>query len=386
MLNKDKIDFVYLDYQASTPVCEEALQEIQPFLEVEYANPHSSQHIAGIKSFQAIEDARGEVAKFLNADPNEIIFTSGATEANNLALLGLCSANSERKRVLVSSIEHKCVLAPAEHLRTLGFEVDYIPVNSDGVINVGAYEKLLGDDVLLVSIMAINNEVGSIQPINECASLARSSGALFHTDAAQAAICMELDVHEMGIDLLSLSSHKMYGPKGIGALYISNELLSIIKPIIFGGGQENGIRAGTLPTHLCVGFGAAAKNIRINREDIVAKIRAKRDYFFEGLKAKVNNIQLIGPALAERHVGNANIAFAQIDAGTLLGMLQTEIAASTGSACTSGTIEPSHVLAAMGFESNLSDSCVRFSFGMDLEQEHLDFAIDRICRAVDLVK
>jgi cysteine desulfurase len=381
-----KIDFVYLDYQASTPVCEAALQKMQPFLEKEYANPHSSQHIAGIKSFQAIEAARIELAKFLNADSNEIIFTSGATEANNLALLGLCLENSKRKRILVSSIEHKCVLAPAEHLRTLGFEIDYIPVNSDGMIKMDEYEALLGDDVLLVSIMTVNNEVGSIQPIKECASLAKSNGTLFHTDAAQAAICMELDVHEMGLDLVSLSSHKMYGPKGIGALYVSNELQSKIKPIIFGGGQQNGIRAGTLPTHLCVGFGAAAKHLRINREDIVVKIRVKRDYFFDGLKAKISTIKLVGPNLADRHVGNVNIAFDQIDAGVLLGMLQTEVAASTGSACTSGTIEPSHVLAAMGFEHDVSNSCVRFSFGGDLELEQIDFSIDKICKAVELVR
>ncbi len=380
-----KINFVYLDYQASTPVCKDALCEMQPFLAREYANPHSSQHIAGIKSFQAIEAAKAEVAKFINADPNEIIFTSGATEANNLALLGICSPKAQKKKILISSIEHKCVLAPAEYLRSLGYEVTYIPVTSEGAVDIKEYESLLDNDVLLVSIMAVNNEVGSIQPIEECALLAKSYGALFHTDAAQSAACQKLDVHEMNLDMVSLSSHKMYGPKGIGALYISSELQNRVQPLIWGGGQQNGIRAGTLPTHLCVGFGAAAKYIRENRVEINNTIREKRDYFYEQLKEKISNIQLVGPALENRHAGNANIAFDMLDAGSLLGVLQTDIAASTGSACTSGVIEPSHVLSAMGLETDVIDSCVRFSFGADLEIEQIDFAIDKICSAAALL-
>jgi len=379
-----KKDFIYLDYQASTPVCKDALKEMKPFLEKEYANPHSSQHLAGINSFQAIEAARGEVAKFINADSNEIVFTSGATEACNLALLGLCSEASKRKRILVSSIEHKCVLAPAEYLRTLGFKIDYISVDSYGIIDMDEYKALLDDDVLMVSIMTVNNEVGSIQPIKDCALLAKSNGAFFHTDAAQAATSLELDVLEMGLDLVSLSAHKMYGPKGVGALYVSNELQSKMKPIIYGGNQQNGIRAGTLPTHLCVGFGAAAKHLRLNKENIVARIKANRNYFFEGLRVKLDNIRLIGPALDERHAGNLNIAFNQIDAEVLLGMLQADIAASTGSACTSGTIEPSHVLAAMGVDDCTIESCVRFSFGEDSDQKNIDYAIDKICNAVEL--
>ncbi|WP_262694704.1 cysteine desulfurase family protein [Kordiimonas aquimaris] len=380
-----KNDYVYLDYQASTPICEAALREMQPFLAEEYANPHSSQHIAGIKSLQAVEAAKSEIAKFINADSNEIIFTSGATEANNLALIGMCRADSKKKRILVSSIEHKCVLAPAEYLRSLGYEIEYIPVTSDGTVKLEEYKSMLDDDVYLISIMAVNNEVGSIQPIKECALLARSKGALFHTDAAQASVFFKLDAQEMCLDLVSLSSHKMYGPKGVGALYVSNELQSKIQPLIWGGGQQNGIRAGTLPTHLCVGFGAAAKYLRMNRENIVTQIRNKRDYFFEQLQKRINSIQLVGPALEDRHAGNANIAFDQLDAGLLLGMLQTDVAASTGSACTSGIIEPSHVLSAMGIKPDVIDSCIRFSFGADLETDQIDLAIQKICHAVEAV-
>ena len=380
---KDKIDFVYLDYQASTPVCESALEKMHPFLNEEFANPHSSQHIAGIKSFQATERAKVEIADFINADPGEIIFTSGATEANNLALIGLCRANSSRNRILISAIEHKCVIAPAEHLRSLGYKIDFIPVTSDGVIDMKRYEAMLGGDVKLVSIMAVNNEIGSIQPIRECASLAKSHGAIFHTDAAQSPVCLKLDVRDMNIDLASLSSHKMYGPKGIGALYASNELQSKMQPIIWGGGQQNGLRAGTLPTHLCVGFGAAAKYLHENRTQNIKAIKENRDYFWSELQKKLNSVHLIGPHLKNRHVGNLNIAFKQIDADTLLGMLQTNIAASTGSACTSGIIEPSHVLAAIGVLPEITNTCIRFSFGLDMTRKQLDFAITEISNAIN---
>ena len=380
-----KTNFIYLDYQASSPICEYAMRKMRPFLTEEFANPHSSQHIAGIRSFQAIEKAKAEIAQLINADSNEIVFTSGATEANNLALLGMCRENSDKKQILVSSIEHKCVLAPAQHLKSLGYEVSYIPVTSEGVVDIDEYKKLLDDDVLLVSIMAVNNEVGSVQPIKECALLARSRGTFFHTDAAQAPMSIQLDVHEMHLDLVSLSSHKMCGPKGIGALYISNNLQNKMKPIIWGGGQQNGIRAGTLPTHLCVGFGAAAKHLRLNGEEIIDETRKIRNYFFERLREKVKSIQLVGPDLEHRHAGNVNVAFDQIDAGLLLGILQADVAASTGSACTSGVIEPSHVLSAMGLEAEVINSCVRFSFGADLNYGQMDHAVAKICNAVEKI-
>ena len=381
----NNIRFAYLDYQASTPICDEALTKMHPYLVKEYANPHSSQHIAGIKSLQAIDAAKVEISKLINADADEIIFTSGATEANNLALLGMCPARSEKRRILISSIEHKCVIAPAQHLASLGYQVDFIPVTSEGIVDIVKYEAMLSGDIKLISIMAVNNEIGCIQPIKECALLAQKHGALFHSDAAQAPICLDLDVKEMGLDLLSLSSHKMYGPKGIGALYVSYELQKEMKPIIWGGGQQNGLRAGTLPTHLCVGFGAAAKFLRENGENIREETRKYRDYFWEELMNAINDLQLIGPPLDNRHAGNLNIAFNGIDAETLLGMLQTDIAASTGSACTSGVIEPSHVLSAIGLQHDIAENCIRFSFGYSTSQDHIDFAISKISDAVRMI-
>lgn len=375
-------DFVYLDYQASTPICEIALQEMRPFLTDEFANPHSSQHIAGIRSIQAIDNAKVELSRLINVNKDEVIFTSGATEANNLALLGICTESSERKRILISSIEHKCVIAPAQHLISLGFIVEFIPVTSEGIIDLVKYEGMLGQDVKLVSIMTVNNEIGSIQPIRECALLAQKHGALFHTDAAQSLSCMEVDVMEMGVDMLSLSSHKMYGPKGIGALIVSAELQSKIQPIIWGGGQQNGLRAGTLPTHLCVGFGAAAKFLRQNRKEIREQTRTIRDYFWRELQEHVKQTSLIGPPLDARHAGNLNVAFKGNDAELILGKIQTEVGASTGSACTSGAIEPSHVLDAIGLQSDVADSCVRFSFGPNVTADQVKFAVKKIGEAL----
>jgi len=381
----NKVSFTYLDYQASTPICDEALAKMQPFLSDEFANPHSSQHIAGIKSFQAIEVAKGEIADFLNADREEIIFTSGATEANNLVLLGLCKKDTNRNRILLSSIEHKGVIAPAQHLISQGYQVGFIPVHSDGTIDMLKYERMLDHDVKLVSIMAVNNEIGSIQPLKQCSQLAHKFGAKFHTDAAQAPVTLELDVLDLDLDLVSLSSHKMYGPKGIGALYISQELQREMQPIIWGGGQQNGLRAGTLPTHLCVGFGAAAIYIRKNRSKIKKDTETLRNCFWAQLKKQINHVQLIGPSLETRHAGNLNICFKGIDADSLLGTLQTEIAASTGSACTSGAIEPSHVLDAIGLQLDDAASCIRFSFGTLITQAHIDFAVAKICNAVKLL-
>uniref|UniRef100_A0A2A4ZAT9 Cysteine desulfurase n=1 Tax=OCS116 cluster bacterium TaxID=2030921 RepID=A0A2A4ZAT9_9PROT len=380
-----KNEFIYLDYQASTPIFPSSLQKMQPYLTESFANPHSSQHIAGLNSFKSIEKAKVKIAQFINADPNEIIFTSGATEANNLALFGMCHENPIRKRILISSIEHKCVMAPAHHLSKLGYEVIHIPVTPDGIIDTKKFESLLDDNVFFVSIMAVNNEIGSIQPIEECASLAKSVGAFFHTDAAQAPMCLELDVHKMNLDLISLSSHKMCGPKGIGALFISNEIQNQIRPIILGGEQQNGIRSGTLPTHLCVGFGEAASYLQTNRKAIFDEIRDRRNYFYNQLN-KVADIKLIGPNLNNRHLGNLNLAFPQIDAEELLLILQTEIAASTGSACTSGIMEPSHVLTAIGIDTNTVDSCIRFSFGIGQTNKQLDLAVAKINNAICQIK
>jgi cysteine desulfurase len=378
-------NLIYLDYQASTPLNKLALKAMTPYLTSEFANPHSMQHIGGIQSYKAIEDAQSQVADLINADANEIIFTSGATEANNLALFGFCNQDSKRKRILISSIEHKSIIEPAEHLMTLGFKVEYIPVDSQGIVKLDKYKEMLSDDVLLVSIIMVNNEIGTIQTIKELAYHAKTHGAIFHTDAAQAPVTKSINVCELNVDLLSLSSHKMYGPKGIGALYISNYFQNKIKPMILGGGQQNGIRAGTIPTHLCVGFGEAALYIQKNNSCIFNEIEVNRNYFWKGLNNTVSKIKLVGPNFDKRHVGNLNISFEGISADTLLGMLQKDIAASTGSACSSGIIENSHVLSAIGLSYNEQGSCIRISFGPEISNTELDQAIILLKKAIDIL-
>lgn len=355
-----------------------------PFYRGNHANPHSIHHFLGIKASGAIECARAQIAYNINANPNEIVFTSGATESNNLAIIGASSKAPQSKRcILISAIEHKCVLEAALHLQKSGFSVKYIPINAEGVVNLNALKQLLSDhDVFMISIMAINNEIGSIQPIKESAKIAHAHGALIHCDAAQATTNSRVNVEEWEVDFLSLSSHKMNGPKGVGALYISGESRSSINPIQFGGGQENGMRSGTLPTALCVGFGAAANYWTKNGDDLRANIKNLRNHFWSKLQNTIPNARLMGPKLSERHKGNLCIHFPDIDAELLLGMIQFKVGASTGSACTSGIPEPSHVISAIGDDDALTDGAIRFSFGPETSYSDLDKAVSCIAIAV----
>lgn len=383
MLSKKPI---YLDCQASTPIADSVALAMEPFRCEEFANPHSAQHLSGLVSSQAIDTARKNIAKFIGADDNEIIFTSGATEANNLALLGLRNLRDQRNRILVSAIEHKSVLAPADYLKAMGFIVEYIPVSSQGEIDLQALKKIIDDDVLIMSVMSANNETGSVQAIQKCAELAHDFGAYFHTDATQAAVHAEIDIKNWDVDLLSLSSHKMYGPKGVGALFVAREIQEKITPIIFGGDQERGLRSGTLATSLCVGFGAAAENLMQNRQSIRDQIVGLRNLFWMKLEQSVDQIHLIGQSIGDRHIGNVCVSFEGVDADDLLGILQADVAASTGSACTSGNILPSHVLIAMGLSEETIAGSVRFSFGTHLSEVDIDMAVQLIDAAVKLCR
>lgn len=382
----NKSDIVYLDYQASTPLCELAWKEMRPHFKESFANPHSTQHGLGLQAAASIEEARRRIASLIGADSSEIIFTSGATEANNLALIGYMARTSpKKKRILASSVEHKCILAACYHLKDRGYSIDFVPVDEQGIVRLDKLQSLLQkEDVAIVSIMAANNEIGSIQPVSECSELAHAAGAVFHTDAAQATLNGDVDVEEWDVDLLSLSGHKMFGPKGIGALYVSGYVRSKMEPIIFGGGQEGGLRSGTLPTPLCVGFGAAAQYLKQEGHILRQEIRRRRDYFWEKLETRfAERVTILGPALDKRHIGNLCVSFCDIDAEHLLGILQTEVAASTGSACTTGTPEPSHVLSAVGLPEEVREGAVRFSFGPETPLIQLDQAIDAIVKAVD---
>ena len=377
---------LYFDHQATTPVDARVVAAMTPYYSESFGNPHSSDHSLGWESASAVEKATARVAWLIGADVDEITFTSGATESNNLALLGLGrrAAGGKRRRILVSAIEHKCVLAAARVLQEqFGFVVDLIPVDAEGFVEVSALEKALGDDVLAVSVMAVNNEIGTIQDIGRISELVRSYGAFFHCDAAQAPIAMNMGAMTIQTDMLSLSAHKMYGPKGIGAIYISRELQDQIEPLIYGGGQQNGLRSGTVPVPLCVGMGAAADIFaETEAEERRAQLCRRRDTFIEMLNRLPWPTALNGPQGQVRHPGNANIRFPDFSAYDILSALQPHLAASTGSACTSGIPEPSHVLRAIGLNGEEAESSIRFSLGFDTTDADLEEAVRLITEAL----
>ncbi|MCS1408251.1 MAG: Cysteine desulfurase IscS [Verrucomicrobia subdivision 3 bacterium] len=378
-----KIDkTIYLDHQATTPLDQHVLAKMAPYYGDLFGNPHSSDHSLGWESARAIEEATAQVAQLIGADPDEIIFTSGATESNNMALLGLGrrAAGGSRHRVLVSAIEHKCVLASARVLQEQHeFTIERIPVDRQGRVELSALDNMLNEDVLAVSVMAVNNEIGTIQDIEKISDYAHRYGAIFHCDAAQAPLAMPIDAIATQVDILSLSGHKMYGPKGIGIIFIARDQQDQIEPLIYGGGQQNGLRCGTLPVPLCVGMGAAAElligeDAGEKREDL----HHRRDVFVRRLREMDWPISLIGPEGEARHPGNANICFLGLSAHEILGTLQPRLAASTGSACTSGLPEPSHVLRAIGLDSDDAEACVRFSLGFGTTDEDVERSIGLI--------
>jgi len=378
---------IYLDHQATTPVDDRVLAEMAVYHNDSFGNPHSSDHRLGWESARAVENAAARVAGMIGADADEIIFTSGATESNNLALLGLArrAAGGKRRRVLVSAIEHKCVLAAGRALgEQLGFSVEQIPVDKNGIVEISALEEALDDDVLSVSIMAVNNEIGTTQDIERISELVRSHGSIFHCDAAQAPIAINMISFGNYADILSLSGHKMYGPKGIGAVYIARELQDRIEPLIYGGGQQNGLRSGTLPTPLCVGMGKAADILAgDDAEERRAQLRHRREGFVEKLQRLPWPVALNGAVVQSRHPGNANIRFIGFTAHDILGALQLHVAASTGSACTSGVPEPSHVLKAIGLTSDEAEASIRFSLGFGTSDEDVEEAVHLIKGALE---
>lgn len=369
---------VYLDYQATTPADPRVVEAMQPYWTAIYGNPHSADHAFGWKADAAVEAARAEIAGLIGADPDEIVFTSGATEANNLAILGIArAAPPPCRRIVISAIEHKCVIAAARAAAHEGYAVTVVPVGADGIINVGAISATLDDQVAIVSVMTVNNEIGTIQPIEQIGELCRSRGIVFHTDAAQALSFLEIDVNKLNVDLMSLSAHKIYGPKGIGALYIRRDSRIKPMPIIHGGGQEFGLRSGTLPTPLCVGFGEACRIINMEGGSMIEPLAGMRDYFLKGLLENLHGLKINGSMVA-RHPGNINIQFPGLEAEIILNGLQPYVAASSGSACTSGQPEPSHVLQAIGLSNSEAESSVRFSLGRFTTIDQINLATSLI--------
>lgn len=358
---------LYFDHQATTPVDEAVIAAMTPFYREDFGNPHSSDHVLGWKSAQAVGAAKTSVGNLIGADADEIVLTSGATESNNLAILGVGrkAGSGRRRKILVSSIDHKSVLAAARSLQKFErFEVEMIPVDRLGVLDLGRLKELITEQVLMVSVMAVNNEVGAIQPIDVVSQLCRECGVLLHCDAAQAPGAIPTENLAKMTDLLSLSGHKIYGPKGIGALYVRRSIQNQIEPLIYGGGQQDNMRSGTLPTPLCVGFGTAASIFRGPQiRFITESIREKRDLFEQLLRELEWQTKVNGPASERRHPCNANLQFPGFMSQDILAALQPKLAASTGSACTSGITEPSHVLRAMGLSTDEAESSIRFSLG-----------------------
>lgn len=353
---------IYLDYQATTPTDPRVVAAMRPYLEEAFGNPHS-EHVYGWDAAEAVDAAATHVAALIGADPGEIVFTSGATEANNLALQGIArSPEREGRHIITSAIEHKCVLNTAYWLRDQGFAVDIISVDRSGRVDPGVLRAAIRDETVLVSVMLANNEIGTIQPVAEVGALCRERGIVFHTDAAQAVGKIPVDVSALNADLLSLSGHKFYGPKGIGALYVSRHCPLPLAPLIMGGAQQGGLRAGTVPAFLCAGLGEAARIGRAELEADAAHALALREAFLDGLAERIPGITVSGD-LERRLPGNFNIRFPGIDGDSLLTALQGQIAASTGSACNAGMIEPSYVLAALGLSIDEINASIRFGFG-----------------------
>lgn len=382
----DILTTIYADYQATTPVDPRVQAKMVPHWRDSFGNPHSSDHVMGWRAAETVREAASSVARLIGCDDDEVIFTSGATEANNLALLGLARrAPRSRRRILVSAIEHKCVLACTRRLSDHeGFEMEAIPVDRAGFVDLAALTKQLDKAVLVVSIMAVNNETGTIQDIPRVAEMLASHGILFHCDAAQAPCAMDVNGLATHADLVSLSGHKIYGPQGIGALYIRREVQDAIEPLIYGGGQQDGLRSGTVPVPLCVGMGAAAELLCTpEASEERARMIRQRDAFIGLLEDTSFPTAINGPIGNLRHPGNANVQFAGFNAHSILGAVQPRLAASTGSACTSGTPEPSHVLRALGLGAEEADSSIRFSFGRFTTDEEIEEAARLIAEALE---
>jgi cysteine desulfurase len=377
---------IYLDNQSSTRVDPRVLEAMLPYFTEEFGNPHSTSHAYGRIAAEAAERARGEIAVLINADSRELIFTSGATEANNLAIKGAAHfarthplGGQARDHIVTLQTEHKCVLESCKALEREGFAVTYLPVEPNGLLSLGALEAALSERTLLVSVMAAHNEIGVIQPLAQIGALCRSKSVLFHSDAAQAFGKIPLDVEAMHIDLLSISGHKIYGPKGIGALYIRRRPRVRLLPLIDGGGQERGLRSGTLPTPLCVGLGRAAAIAGAEMVGEAERLRHLRDRLLRTLAHRIPGLHLNGDA-EHRLPGSLNLSFPGIPAQALIDA-SPSIAISTGSACTSAAIEPSYVLRALGLSDDLANASIRIGLGRFTMPAEIDFAADAIAAA-----
>ncbi len=373
---------IYLDYSATTPVDPRVAAKMIECLtnEGNFGNPASRSHAFGWKAEEAVENARRQVAELVNADPREIVWTSGATESDNLAIKGVAHFYASKgKHIVTTKIEHKAVLDTTRQLEREGFEVTYIEPSEDGIVTPAMVEAALRDDTILVSVMHVNNEIGTINDITAIGELTRSRGILFHVDAAQSTGKVEIDLEKMKVDLMSFSAHKTYGPKGVGALYVRRKPRVRLEAQMHGGGHERGMRSGTLATHQLVGMGEAFHLAKLEMAQENERIRALRDRFYK----QVEHLEelYVNGSMTARVPHNLNLSFNYVEGESLI-MALKDLAVSSGSACTSASLEPSYVLRALGRNDELAHSSIRFSFGRFTTEEEIDYAAQKVCEAV----
>ncbi len=377
---------IYLDYSATTPVDPRVADKMRQYLtpDGEFGNPASRSHSFGWHAEEAVDEARKQVAALIGADPREIVWTSGGTESDNLAIKGAAHFYQKKgKHIVTVKTEHKAVLDTCRQLEREGFEVTYLAPQADGLLDLAELEASLRDDTVLVSVMHVNNEIGVVQDIGTIGKMTHERGIVLHVDAAQGAGKIPIDVHEMQVDLMTLSAHKIYGPKGIGALYICRKPRVRLEAQMHGGGHERGLRSGTLPTHQIVGMGEAFRIAREEMAEESARIRALRDRLWDGLN-KMEEVYLNGD-LEQRVPGNLNVSFNFVEGESLI-MALKDVAVSSGSACTSASLEPSYVLRALGRNDELAHSSLRFTIGRFTTEEEIDYTVSLIEQAVQRLR
>lgn len=376
---------IFMDYQSTTPADPRVVQAMLPYFTEKFGNPHSRSHAFGWEAEEACEIAREQVARLIHADAKEIIFTSGATEANNIALKSVGAFYKDKKNHIITVVtEHKCVLDSARHMEQEGFDVTYLPVQPNGLIDLAQLKAAIRPTTLLVSVMAVNNEIGVIQPLAEIGAITREHGVLFHTDAAQAFGKIPLDVDAMNIDLMSISGHKIYAPKGVGALYVRRRPRVRLEALFSGGGQERGMRSGTLPVPLVVGFGEAARIAKEEMQDEAARIRYLADKFLKKVMDEVPDVFMNGDR-EQRWPGCINLSFAYIEGESMI-MAIKNLAVSSGSACTSASLEPSYVLRSIGLNEELAHTSIRFGIGRFTTEAEIDEAITIVSGSIEKLR
>jgi len=377
---------IYMDNHSTTPVDPKVLEAMLPYFTEKFGNAASRNHSFGWEAEKAVDDARRQIAALIHADPKEIIFTSGATESDNLALKGVVEMYREKgDHIITSMTEHRAVLDTAKRLEKQGIKVTYLPVDKEGFVNPAELNRAITDRTILISIMMANNEIGTINPVAEIGKIAKARGVLFHCDATQGVGKIPVDVEAMGIDLMSFSAHKIYGPKGIGALYVRRKNPRVrLSPIIDGGGHERGMRSGTLPVPLIVGFGKACEICMQVMPEESRRMTELRERLKEGILKELDEVYLNGHP-ASRLPNNLNLSFAYVEGESVLMGLK-EIAVSSGSACTSATLEPSYVIRALGVGSDLAHSSIRFGLGRFNTVEEVDYVIKRVVETIQKLR